>query len=80
MDFLTISNDYSIPSMETLINFSLLCRRISDVLPHFSDIHAIPPKTNGIGYTIIYKLFYVGYSAVLSLDIISSWQDWGSNI
>ena len=72
MDFLTISNDYSIPPMETLVNFSLLCRRISDVLPHFSNIHAIPPTTNGIGYTIVYKVFYVGYPTGLSLDIIPS--------
>ena len=72
MDFLTISNDYSIPPMETLFNFSLLCHRISDVLPHFSNIHAIPPMTNGIGYTIICKLFYVGCPTSFSSNIIPS--------
>ena len=55
-DHPTISNEYAIQLTTTLVGFSLLCRRISDVLPHFYDIHAIPVTTNGVSYMTVCKL------------------------
>ena len=56
LDHPTISDEYSIQITTTLVGFSLLCRRISDVLPHLSDIHAIPVTTNGVSYMTVCKV------------------------